>query len=669
MTKGHMIKKKSKRLTCHKKYKIQKKVREHHRKERKEAKKSGNSKFKQAKKDPGVPNCPFKEEVLQEAERRKKAAEEMKEKQKRKRLEELMKRRKIDVGGGGDKKTTEKDLLKNAEKRAKEFDASNIAGSSNGGGFGAEAASSTKDPSRMYIKEFKKVVEAADVIIQVLDARDPMRSRCPQVESAIISAGTSKRLVLLLNKVDLVPRNVVEKWLKYLRNEFPTLAFKASTQNQKDNLARSKISFTSASDQLLQSAQCLGAEELMKLLGNYSRSLDVKTAIRVGVVGFPNVGKSSVINSLKRAQACDTGSVPGMTRQMQEVKLDKNIKMIDSPGIVMSSSVDPVERVLRNCTRLDLAGIDASLVVEHILRRCSTQQIMLQYGVPNFKDTAEFLTLMAQKLGRLKKGGIPDVEKAAFKVVEDWNIGKIRYYTQPPEEHTLSHHLTADIVTSMSSAFDLSQVDALQTITLDKLKGPDAAKDLVLPSQGLTDGETDEDKIGQSKIDEDDDECEWEDDDDDDEDEKEEDEKENEDMVDDLAIEESKLKKNADSLVVTGPSPSVSKKSALRKSKGAEISEKLAEKKRQIKVRFASKTSKDSDELASGRRGAAAASTSSSSSVATDRANESMKKQFKKMKKDRKRNEKVASGLADGMDKAFSSLGGIGDDDYDFGVL
>ena len=60
MTKGHMIKKKSKRLTCHKKYKIARKVREHNRKERKEAKKAGNSKFKQAKKDPGVPNCPFK---------------------------------------------------------------------------------------------------------------------------------------------------------------------------------------------------------------------------------------------------------------------------------------------------------------------------------------------------------------------------------------------------------------------------------------------------------------------------------------------------------------------------------------------------------------------------------------------------------------------------------
>lgn len=103
----------------------------------------------------------------------------MREKQKRKRLEELMKRRNIDVGGAtsGAKKTTEKDLLKNAEKRAKEFDSSNSAACGSGSSFGAEAASSAKDPSRIYIKEFKKVVEAADVIIQVLDARDPMRSR------------------------------------------------------------------------------------------------------------------------------------------------------------------------------------------------------------------------------------------------------------------------------------------------------------------------------------------------------------------------------------------------------------------------------------------------------------------------------------------------------------
>merc|ERR1712198_164869 len=304
-----------------------------------------------------------------------------------------------------------------------------------------------------------------------------------------------------------------------------------------------------------------------------------------------------------------------MTKQMQEVKLDKNIKMIDSPGIVMSSSVDPVERVLRNCTRLDLAGIDASLVVEHILARCTTSQIMLQYGIPNFKDTSEFLTMMAQKMGRLKKGGIPDVEKAAFKVVEDWNIGKIRYYTQPPEEHSLSHHLTAEIVTSMSAAFDLTQVEDLQTLTLQKLKGADAAKEIVLASQGLTDGDMDEEKAMEN-----DDDDEWEDDDDDDED----NDDDKQEMVDDLAMEVDKLKKNADTVVV-GPSPSVSKKSLLRKSKGADVAERLAEKKRQTKVRFATKLVASDDAAgndatsglrksgkaaAAGARGAAAAAAS-----------------------------------------------------------
>merc|ERR1712198_503400 len=374
-----------------------------------------------------------------------------------------------------------------------------------------------------------------------------------------------------------------------------------------------------------------------------------------------------------------------MTKQMQEVKLDKNIKMIDSPGIVMSSSVDPVERVLRNCTRLDLAGVEASLVVEHILKRCSTQQIMLQYGIPNFKDTSEFLTMMAQKMGRLKKGGIPDVEKAAFKVVEDWNTGKIRYYTQPPEEHSLSHHLTAEIVTSMSSAFDLTQVEDLQTLTLQKLKGADAAKEIVLASQGLTDGDMDEEKTMEN-----DDDDEWEDDDDDDDDEDYDDDKQE--MVDDLAMLVDKLKKNADTVVV-GPSPSVSKKSLLRKSKGADVAERLAEKKRQTKVRFATKLVASDDAAGndatsglreSGKAAAARGAAAAASEALGDRANDALKKQCKKMKKERKRSDKVATGLADGLDKAFASLGGGGgsgkgasgnvrkigdDDDYDFGVL
>merc|ERR1739848_21612 len=112
---------------------------------------------------------------------------------------------------------------------------------------------------------------------------------------------------------------------------------------QRDKLAQSKVSVTQASSDLLQSSTCLGASALLKLLGNYAgrqstaAGATARSVITVGVVGFPNVGKSSVINSLKRSRSCNVGSVPGMTRNMQEVQLDKHVKLLDSPGIVMAT--------------------------------------------------------------------------------------------------------------------------------------------------------------------------------------------------------------------------------------------------------------------------------------------------------------------------------------------
>ena len=104
---------------------------------------------------------------------------------------------------------------------------------------------------KTFYREFKKVVDASDIIIQVLDARDPLGCRCPQVEQAVLTSGKNKKLILLLNKIgtkiigslrtyllflDLIPRDNLDKWLKYLRNEFPTIAFRSSTQNQRDRL-------------------------------------------------------------------------------------------------------------------------------------------------------------------------------------------------------------------------------------------------------------------------------------------------------------------------------------------------------------------------------------------------------------------------------------------------
>jgi nuclear GTP-binding protein len=82
--------------------------------------------------------------------------------------------------------------------------------------------------------------------------------------------------------------------------------------------------------------------------------LQLKLAITVGIVGLPNVGKSSLINSLKRSRVVNVGSTPGVTRSMQEVQLDKKVKLVDCPGVVMlRSSNTGVSVALRNCKRVE----------------------------------------------------------------------------------------------------------------------------------------------------------------------------------------------------------------------------------------------------------------------------------------------------------------------------
>ncbi|CAL8339717.1 unnamed protein product [Lota lota] len=311
---------------------------------------------------------------------------------------------------------------------------------------------------KAYYREFKKVVEASDVILEVLDARDPLGCRCPQVEQAVIQSGTNKKIVLVLNKIDLVSKEIVEKWIKYLRNEFPTVAFKSSTQLQNKNLKRSNVPVTQATTELLNSSACVGADCLMKLLGNYCRNLDIKTAITVGVVGFPNVGKSSLINSLKRARSCSVGATPGMTKCLQEIHLDKHIKLLDCPGIVMATSTTDAAMILRNCVKIELL-VDPLPPVEAILRRCNKAQIMEFYGVPDFHTPLEFLSLLARRQGKLRKGGLPDCDKAAKSVLIDWTGGRISYFTHPPETHTLPTHVSAEIVTEMGKAFDWDELE------------------------------------------------------------------------------------------------------------------------------------------------------------------------------------------------------------------
>ncbi|XP_010609031.1 guanine nucleotide-binding protein-like 3-like protein isoform X1 [Fukomys damarensis] len=320
---------------------------------------------------------------------------------------------------------------------------------------------------KAYYREFRKVVEYSDVILEVLDARDPLGCRCFQMEEAVLQAKGNKKLVLVLNKIDLVPKEVVEKWLDYLRNELPTVAFKASTQHQVKNLNRCSVPVEQAPESLLKSKACFGAENLMRVLGNYCRLGEVRTHIRVGVVGLPNVGKSSLINSLKRSRACSVGAVPGVTKFMQEVYLDKFIRLLDAPGIVPGPNSE-VGTILRNCIHVQKLE-DPVTPVETILQRCNLEEISNYYGVSGFQTTEHFLTAVAHRLGKKKKGGLYSQEQAAKAVLADWVSGKISFYIPPPPTHTLPVHLSAEIVKEMTEVFDIEDTEQANEDTMECL--------------------------------------------------------------------------------------------------------------------------------------------------------------------------------------------------------
>ncbi|KAF8094271.1 hypothetical protein N665_0367s0054 [Sinapis alba] len=464
-------KSKSKRVTLKQKHKVIRKVKEHHKKKAKDAKKLGHNRKPRVEKDPGIPSdWPFKEQELKALEaRRARALEEIE--QKKAARKERAKKRKLGLVEDEDTKTEE------------------------GYGEGKKGDDSTRvvnvrdNSERAFYKELVKVIELSDVILEVLDARDPLGTRCTDMERMVMQAGPNKHLVLLLNKIDLVPREAAEKWLKYLREEFPAVAFKCSTQEQRSNLGW-KSSKPSKTSSILQTSDCLGADTLIKLLKNYSRSHELKKSITVGIIGLPNVGKSSLINSLKRAHVVNVGATPGLTRSLQEVHLDKNVKLLDCPGVVMlKSSGNDASIALRNCKRIEKLEDPVSPVKE-ILKLCTPQMLVTLYKIPSFEAVDDFLYKVATVRGKLKKGGLVDTEAAARIVLHDWNEGKIPFYTMPPKRDQ-GEHAESRIVTELAKEFNIDEVYSGESSFIGSLKTVNDFDPVEIPSNApLTFDET-----------------------------------------------------------------------------------------------------------------------------------------------------------------------------------
>ncbi|EKM60576.1 uncharacterized protein PHACADRAFT_246589 [Phanerochaete carnosa HHB-10118-sp] len=287
---------------------------------------------------------------------------------------------------------------------------------------------------RHHLRTLHKVIDESDVVLLVLDARDPEGCRSRLVEEEVRRRESEgKRLVLVLNKIDLVPKESAQAWLRYLRHTTPTLPFRSVSNNQRNNLSSTT------------------APALAKLLKAYRPAVgagggkQVKQSVTVGVVGYPNVGKSSLINSLKRSKVCSVASTPGHTQTLQTVQLERGLKIVDSPGVVFDDADDQVDSagrprpkgtgvLLRNVVKVEDIE-DPIALVEEILTRTDHETLMKIYNLPQIGSTLEFLTMLALVSGKLLKGGTPDVLSAARTVLTDWNHHKIPFFSVPPTIH------------------------------------------------------------------------------------------------------------------------------------------------------------------------------------------------------------------------------------------
>jgi nuclear GTP-binding protein len=178
----------------------------------------------------------------------------------------------------------------------------------------------------------------------------------------------------------------------------------------------------------------------------------------VGIIGYPNVGKSSLINSLKRSKAAAVSSIPGFTKTLQEVQLDKKIKLIDCPGVIFSEDSKNAH-LLRNCVSAEKVE-DPISIVSQVLRRVKPAVLLSLYRIPKFESSEEFLDAVARKLGKLGKGGVPNRTLAARSVLQDWNSGKLPFYSEVPV--STKPVAANSIVTSWSKEFNLEEVFAAE---------------------------------------------------------------------------------------------------------------------------------------------------------------------------------------------------------------
>ncbi|MEA3329184.1 MAG: GTPase [Nanoarchaeota archaeon] len=247
-----------------------------------------------------------------------------------------------------------------------------------------------------YWQVIEKIINESNIILEVLDARMPKISRNKELELMIKEK--NKELIFILNKSDLVAEKELRKTLRNLQKEAQTFVVSSSKK--------------------------IGTKRLRDFLLRKGKKVEW---FKIGVVGYPNTGKSSVINTLILRKKAIVTSKAGTTRGVQWINLRDNIQIIDSPGIIPIKQEDEIRYALigsRNVERL----INVELVAHAIIKLFENKNNLLEFYKTSCKskDPEKIIEEIGKAKRFIKKKGEIDEIRTSTQIIRDWQRGKLR---------------------------------------------------------------------------------------------------------------------------------------------------------------------------------------------------------------------------------------------------
>lgn len=255
-----------------------------------------------------------------------------------------------------------------------------------------------KKKKEKYPELLKKIIDESDIILEVLDARFPEETRNYEVENEIRKK--NKVIIYVINKSDLIKNEA-----QFNKNLYPKILVSCKNKKKIGKL-----------------------RNLIKQITKKMRNEKGKTV--AGVIGYPNTGKSSLINSLIGKSSAGTGAEAGFTKGLQKIKLSKEIILLDSPGVIPQKEYSPHQKE-KISKHAKIGGRSFSQVKEPdiivaSLMREYPQTLEKFYDIDAEGDSEIFIERLGRKKGFLKKGGLVDEDRTARAILKDWQEGRIR---------------------------------------------------------------------------------------------------------------------------------------------------------------------------------------------------------------------------------------------------